>query len=270
MKQRDTTTTATEPVGPPAGRGAAARAVRIAAAKAEREQKARAAKRRNLLITIGAVVAVFAVVIAFVVVRSSKRSVTASPPPTGLTSYQGVSGSLYGSVKAPVTITLFEDFQCSACEALEKADGAAFTAVADQGRARILYTPVAILDAYSNGNHYSSRAASAFYCTPSADRKKLHDAFYANQPPENAHGQTDAQLLATATKVGISSSSFSSCLKAQKYTEYALGTQTDKMASFDGASVATPTMLVNGKVYAGVTSLTPAVLEQIVAQAASS
>ncbi len=256
--------------GPGRSANAEARAARIAAAKAERERKARTAKLRNLAIAIGTVLVV-ALVAVVVATRHSSSTSTAAQTPAGLTtvtSPKPISGALYGPASAPVTITLFEDLQCPTCLHLEQSAGAEFTALADAGKIRVVYSVISFLDQSSLGNQYSSRAASAWYCAPQAQRKALHDAFYADQPAESTHGRTDAQILATAAKAGVTGAAFTACVHAKTYQSYALTTQTAPMPALFGTQWGTPSMLVNGRVYGSPQTLTPAVLDQIVAQAA--
>jgi protein-disulfide isomerase len=268
--------TTTGPAGPkgPAGRsaGAQARAARAAAARAERERKARAAKMRNLAISI-AVVVVLAIAAVIVIPRLHSSSSSTAATPAGLTTYTGikgttVKGSVEGPATAPVTIVLFEDFQCPYCEQLETNAGAEFTSLASQGKIRIVYDMVSFLDVNSK-NQYSSRAANAFYCAPQAQRHDLHEYFYAHQPKEQTAGPTDSQLIADAKRFGATSSGYASCVDAHTYSSFATGPQTAALASAAG-SVGTPTMTVNGQVYPGVQSLTPTILDQVVAQASLS
>lgn len=247
--------------------GAQARAARAAAARAERERKARVAKLRNLAITIGVVV-VLAIAAVIVIPRLGSHTKLSTSIPTSVVTYKGVQGVADGPADAPVTITLFEDFQCPICEQLEKTSGAEFTALAAAGKVRVIYSMVSFLD-YNSKNEYSSRAASVFYCAPAAKAHALHDAFYAHQPAEGTAGPSDTQLIARAKTVGIDTPAFASCAASDKYRGYAINHQAKAQNGIFG-TVSTPSMLVNGQVYPAVTALTPAVLDQVVAQASSS
>lgn len=268
---RPTTGAPAGPGRPGRSTGPEARAARAAAARAERERKSRVAKMRNLGIAI-AVVVVLAVAAIIVIPRLHSSSSSAKVvTPASMVTYQGVQGVAEGPATAPVTITLFEDFQCPICLNLEKSSGAEFTNLASQGKIRIIYSMVSILDRESSGNRYSTRSASAFYCAPQDKRKALHGAFYADQPAENADGRTDTQILATAKKAGIDSSSFAACLKDQTYAGYVAKVTTYAADHYSGSTgFGTPTMLVDGKLFPGVTTLTPTILDQVVAQASTS
>ena len=121
---------------------------------------------------------------------------------------------------------------------------------------QVRFHPISILDASSNGNRYSSRAANAALCASDASVASfvaLHNVLYGTvkgaqvQPAEDAHGRTDAQLVsygAAAGLTGAALTTFSGCVKNEQHK--ALVEAFTERASEDGVN-ATPTVKVNGK-----------------------
>ncbi|MEK8227810.1 hypothetical protein NKG05_19460 [Oerskovia sp. M15] len=50
---------------------------------------------------------------------------------------------------------------CPICGQFEAANGAGLAALRDAGTARVVFHPIAILDRYSQGTRYSTRAAAS-------------------------------------------------------------------------------------------------------------
>lgn len=223
--------------------GRAARAERAAAVRAERERKARRARTRNLAVII-AVVVIAGAVAAVLAQRGSGASASSADAPPGLSAGQG-----YQVGTGPVHITIYEDFQCPACQALEQSSNADLTALAKQGKATVEYIPVSILDRLSSGTEYSSRAANAAYCAPANRFKAFHDKLYANQPAEGGTGLTDDKIVALAKEAGISDPGFATCVKNRTYDSFVTAQTTSFSNALQkrGQDVATPGVLVNGK-----------------------
>jgi len=221
----------------------AVRAERAAAARAERERRARRSRTRNLAIIIGLVVVAGAV--AFVLAqRGSGGTTSAAGTPSGLSAGQG-----YTVGSGPAHITIYEDFQCPACQQLEQSSNAELASLAQQGKATVEYVPISILDRLSGGTEYSTRAANAAYCAPADKFKAFHDKLYANQPAEGGTGLPDSKIIALAKEAGITDPSFASCVTTQKYKSFVTA-QTDGFSNVmqqRNQDVATPGVLVNGK-----------------------
>jgi protein-disulfide isomerase len=153
-------------------------------------------------------------------------------------------------------VNVYEDFQCPHCLAFEEQVGAKMQADVRANKAQIHYHTMAFLDASSNGNHYSTRAANAALCASdiSVDEFiKYHNLLYGKinghlvQPAEGSNGRTNAQLISYAQHIGISGqqlTTFSQCVDTQKHAALVAAITDD--ASQAGVN-ATPTILVNGK-----------------------
>ncbi len=191
----------------------AARAARAAEIRAQRERKARRAKTRNLSILIGLVVVIGAV--AFILAQRGPQQAdtdVARPPAVAAVG----DGFRFGT--GPVTITLYEDFQCPSCKLLEDTQAASLLKLAQENKATVVYAPIAILDDVSGG--YSTRAANAAYCAPQDKYRAFHDSLYANQPAEGGSGLPEAKVLELAAAAGITGDAFTSCVKDGTYNDF--------------------------------------------------
>lgn len=131
-----------------------------------------------------------------------------------------------GSPQAPVTIDVYEDFMCPICGQFEKLYHQRFAQAAADGKAKVVYHPVAILDDYSVPAGYSTRAASATFCATQAGIfPRFHGSLFAAQPPENGHGWTSAQLQQLGRSLGAGDS-FARCVQAGPQPRVATSTET--------------------------------------------
>lgn len=149
--------------------------------------------------------------------------------------------------KAPV-VELWEDFQCPACGALERANGANIRKMAEEGKIYLIYRPVDFLD-LNLGNTSSSRAAMAFASAVDAGfGPNYHDQIYANQPVKEGSGFTDEQFYTFAKSAGMSGAVYETWKKSfdsRKYKDWIASS----MNEFGKAShSATPTVVLDGTV----------------------
>src|SRR3954452_23727537 len=222
------------------------RAAKIAAARAGAQ---RAERRRRTSVIAGAVVATLVVAVGVGALVQSRRvasqrtaaSVSAEPAGTTGVANQDV---FVGKAGAPVTVTVYEDFQCPICRDFEQQSGPTLKSLIARGTVRADYRPIAFLDRASTTN-YSTRSLSSVGCvldtTPSAF-PAYHDLLFANQPPENSAGLPDDKLAALAKQAGADAQD---CITAHTYQGGAA--RVTDQASKDGVT-GTPTILVNGTV----------------------
>jgi protein-disulfide isomerase len=228
------------PVTPAQSRAHAAREK----ARIARERERAAQRRRRTLLVIAAAVAVLVVaaVVAFAVNRDDGPTV----PPAGTT--DGGLALPRGSADAPVTVTIFEDFRCPACAALEQRLGPKIQALTDEGVLRVDYHLASFLDGNLGGNG-SRRAANAAACA--ADEGKFpefHDVLYANIPDEgeDLFGDRD-NLLALAEEVdGLHTPAFEECVENDTHAGWVEDVQAGFDKRFDG-QISTPSVLLNGE-----------------------
>lgn len=211
---------------------------RRAKAAAAREAVAAKERRRRNLIIGGVVVAVLLLVaVVGFFVQNSREDATPVVLPATAT---GAGDSIVvGRASAPVTVEMYEDFQCPACEALEKQTGPTISTLLDEGRIKINYHMMIFL------GPESKRAANAAAAAANEGKfREMHEILYANQPEEHTGGFTNETLLNLGAKIGLTSQAFTDAVNNGTYNGYA--TKIDDDASKDGVT-GTPTVLINGK-----------------------
>lgn len=178
-----------------------------------------------------------------------------------------VAGRAWGNPEAPVRIVAFEDFQCPFCarytEAIEPVLGSEFIAT---GQVRYEYHHLAFL------GEDSMRAAQAAECAVEQDQFwPFHDVLFFRQGRENSGVYSIERLKAYAREVGDAlpagawnQSAFESCLDSDRTR--ATVEQMTRDANAVGAR-STPTLMVNGRLLAGVSSIEQ--LRQAIAEASA-
>jgi len=229
--------------------GSSARKAREDKAAALRAQAAAGESRRRVLIVLSAVAAVIALVVGVTMLVQNDKAkkkvvVAAGGAPTGL--IEGGFG--VGTTSPKVTLTLFEDFYCSACYTFENQDRALLAQYVAEGKVRLVYHTVAILDESDPTNsNYSTRAANAAAAVYTAAPDKFqayHDLLYINQPEEGKAALTDAQLLDYAVQAGVDKAKIQDAVTGHKYSNWV--TAQTEVASKAGLK-GTPTVKLNGK-----------------------
>jgi protein-disulfide isomerase len=209
------------------------------AARLVREQMARERRRRRAMWTsiIAVLVLIIAGGIGYAVYASQQENSFKTPP--GATA----NGTAFAVGSSSTTVDIYEDFLCPVCKQFEDSSGAAVEQLGTDNKARVVYHPIAILDANSTTN-YSTRAAAAAGCA-GADGKfrEYAKALFAQQPAEGSAGLSDDKLVQIGTSIGLSDSSFSKCVRDGTYKSWVQHV-TDE-ASTAGVT-GTPTVKVNG------------------------
>ena len=224
------------------------------AAEAAAQARAKRRQRRVLAGVVAAVVVVIGVVVAIVVqTQRTTTSAHAAVPANTVDSGQVI---VVGQASAPVTIDLYEDFQCPVCQHFESTTGSTLASLVSAGTVQLHYHGMAFLDTSAN-DKYSTRALNAAAAVVDAAGpdafQKFHDLLYANQPAEGGSGLTDATLIAYAQQAGASGTAVESAIHDLTYGDWVK--QVTDQASKDGVT-ATPTVTVDGKALE-TTQLTP-------------
>jgi protein-disulfide isomerase len=223
---------------------------RVARERLARQQR----KQRVLWASIAALVIVLiAGAIGWGVYASQQADEDFAVPANAASDRTGVK---IGS--GPVTVDIYLDYLCPACQQFEAATSATQRKYLDEKRITLVVHPVAILDRYST-NEYSSRSATGAGCA--AEQGKVFEyseALYADQPAEGGPGHTDEKLADLAAGAGLDKNAFAACQRSQRYGDWVKFVT----ASMDQRGVTgTPTVFVNGK---KLTSLSDAALRSAV------
>jgi protein-disulfide isomerase len=242
---------------------------RAARAEQMRKEREKADRKQRNVITIGIVTVVIVLIAAagFAINKSSNANSSSGKyiVPTKVSDAKNF-GFDYTAVDAggkagakPVTLVLYEDFQCPICKAFEQANGAFLSQQVESGAITIQYRPFAFLNTPANDN-YSDRAASAGICVyekgGAVAFKQFHDILYTNQPAEGGAGLSDTALIGYAKQAGASG--LNSCINSGKYVPWV------KKAKDKGAAdkvSGTPTVVINGKVVTGTGGAVPQVAD---------
>jgi protein-disulfide isomerase len=241
------TRTRTTPSTPATAREKAA----LLRAEAERT----AARRRARVVTVVVAAVVALAVGAVVAVQQSRHdaAVAAAARPAGvprnLLPDGGVAAVLAGAARPPagtrpVTVELWEDFQCPACREFETAHRATLERWARQGVVQLVYKPVSFLDRAST-TQYSSRAmnaAAAVVDAAPAAFPAFHDLLFTHQPAEGGAGLTDAELVDLAVRAGAPRDAVASALAGRRFQGW-VGQRTE---DFSRRYTGTPTTVVDG------------------------
>jgi protein-disulfide isomerase len=149
------------------------------------------------------------------------------------------------------TMDTYLDFMCPICNQFEQAFGPAITALVDDGSITLNVHPIAILDRYSQGTEFSSRAAAAMYAVAAADPEHTYDfmtEMFANQPEENSAGLTDAQIIDVAKDAGVTvTTDLEKAITSGAYVDFVQKLTPKTPVAPDASGIGTPTIAVNGE-----------------------
>ncbi|SDG26413.1 Protein-disulfide isomerase [Lentzea fradiae] len=174
-----------------------------------------------------AVVAVLAVaVIGFVVYQSRSSgpgtdgAIPLAPADHTISAPAVRDGStvLVGKDTATVTVDVYEDFLCPICGTFEKTYGTDIKNAVEDGKVKVRYHILPMLNRLSKPEGYSTESANAALCV--ADDGKFnafHAALFATQPEEGDAGYTQDQLIKLGKDVGVTSADFEPCVRNQTY-----------------------------------------------------
>ena len=156
-----------------------------------------------------------------------------------------LEGSTIGVADAPVTLEVYEDFQCPYCAQYSLGTEPVLVGrYAQPGTLRIVHNDIAILGR-GGPEDESLLTATGATC---ADRQSMYWDYahwvYNNQDGENAGGFRRERLTAIAEAAGLDGDAFSACLDDP--TAIAEVNETTSKATGMGIN-STPTMYVNGK-----------------------
>ncbi|TYP86934.1 DsbA family protein [Blastococcus xanthinilyticus] len=221
---------------------------------AEAAARATAGRRQRTL--LGSVVAavVVVVVVGVVIAVQTGRSSTAADAPVPAGTVADGTAIPVGEADAPVTVDVYEDFQCPFCAQLEAATGRTLEQLAADGDALVRYRPVAFLD-HASADEYSTRALNAAGVVLDAAGVdafvEFHGLLFGDQPAEGGPGLSDDQLVEYAARAGATGAAVEEGIRDLRFADW---TERVTEAWSQAGITSTPTVLVDG------TALEPAQL----------
>jgi protein-disulfide isomerase len=215
------------------------RAAQNKAARIVRERRAR--ERRRQRAKWASIIAVAVLIVAGGIGYAAyalQRADSYSTPPGAVDDGTGLATG-----RGPSTVDIYEDFMCPHCKEFEEASSTAMDELGSQGRARVVYHPIAILDSASTTD-YSTRSAAAAGCAAEGGKfREYAKALFAQQPNEGSAGLSDDELVGIGTSIGLDESSFGQCVRDGTYKSWVQ--HVTDAASAAGVT-GTPTVKVNG------------------------
>ena len=178
---------------------------------------------------------------------------------------------------AVIDIKLYVDYLCPNCGTFERKNSAQLQAWIKSGAATVEIHPIAILTTKSAGTQYSLRAANAAGCVAEFSSNAFfdfNDAMFVDQPKEGSAGLSDAQIIARASKAGVSDlTHVSKCINDRRFRSWVQSATTRALngpiPNSDLTSVSgTPTIVVNGSQFKYTTGFEPNEFAQFVQQIA--
>lgn len=273
----------THPPRSPADRRAAARA------QAEQTAAEQARRRRRTRTAVGAALLAALLLVGaaawFVLSRGGSDVEGISQLPDGIDvpsvsdDHGGISFGASGEAGSTsgddaVRVDLYVDFLCPGCGAFEQVNGADLEALRADGTATVVLHTISFLDGRSDGSSYSTRAAAAFAYVAEKAPAAAYDfqvALFDHQPAEGEPAPDDARLEQIAQEAGVPAA-VADGISDQRYRDF-VGALTQ--VAFGDPDLldaqgrfTTPTVLVDGTVFAGDWS-TPGALRAAVEAAAS-
>ncbi len=177
--------------------------------RAQAEAQARQRRRRRTLLAVAVTAVVVLLVgggIGFQAWRAARTPAAATTPradeaPVSIETGRPV---VFGSARAPVTVTVWEDFHCPHCAEFEEAYGPTLTAAQNAGMIKLAVYPLAFIDAGSTA------AGNAFACAAEAGfGQGYYDGLFANHTLQ----WNDEQLTSLAQQTnGSVPDGFRSCV----------------------------------------------------------
>lgn len=159
-------------------------------------------------------------------------------------------------------IQLYVDYLCPICGDFEAANAEYIESLVDKGAATLEVHPITILDRFSQGQRYSSRAVNAVACVADLSPNNFYDYHSlllseGVQPEENSSGLSNNELIALLDTAGVEKvPAVSECIQEETFKSWVKNSTARALSgpipNSDVPQVTgTPTVLVNGVKYEG-------------------
>lgn len=188
----------------------------------------RRGSRTPLIVGI-VVVAVLALVVGAVVLTQRSASSGSGDPMTPAGSIpitragsqfptQVDGGVIVAGRSSSHTLDVYEDALCPACRQFEARGGARIAKVVEEGKLRVRYHLVNLLDQRSQPKGYSTLGGNALLCgAENGIFPDLHVSLYTAQPDEGGAGYTAAQLVDLGQRLGAGPA-YGDCVRSGKFS----------------------------------------------------
>ena len=165
------------------------------------------------VVVIGAVLVAFALIYPTLKSAGEIATVEAYPRPMA-------NGTAMGDPNAPVTIDVFEDFQCPACVYYtEEVERRITETYVTTGQVYYVFHHYPFLDSRSTSKE-SHQAANASMCAMEQGIFwEYHDILFANLTGENVGAYTNRRLQAFADALSLDMDAFNDCLSSNKFAD---------------------------------------------------
>jgi protein-disulfide isomerase len=166
-------------------------------------------------------------------------------------------GRTLGHSDAPVTMQIWSDFQCPACQGLATSvEPSLIRQFVVPGTLRLVYSDAAFQGQHGNDPSWdeSVEAASAARCA--ADQGlfwQMHDWLFANWNGENLGAFRQERLRSIAQAAGLDMTSYDTCMAAG---DKQVAVRNETAQGVAAGISRTPTLVINGTAYEGVPAYT--------------
>lgn len=174
--------------------------------------------------------------------------------------------------KDKVDVSIYIDYQCPFCNDFEKAYGDNLQSLAASGKIDLAYHPIAILDRSSSGTKYSTRAAGASACVAESAPSQwlaFNKLMFANQPAEGGTGLENDRIISITKEAKVDNAdTISKCITDKKYDGWATkvtAAASKNLPHTNAGLAATPSIVVDGKLYAQADGDFSAYLNKLIA-----
>ena len=225
-----------------------ARRSRTERARAQAEERRKAAKRKEQLTRVGLIAGVLVLIVGGYFLVTSLGSDKPDTPPEGATDSYGL---LVGEPDAPKEIVVYEDFLCPFCGQLELTVRDQLDAAVKAGEVNVEFRPLPFLERTSD---YSPESANAFAVVLDESgpevAKAFHDLLFDNQPSEKGPFPDSDELVELAVEAGATEADVRPGIEDMAFEGWV--DAAGEAASKAGVN-ATPTVLVDGEKVEGET-----------------
>jgi len=192
-----------------------------------------------------AVVVVLVAIGGVVVWMNNQATGPGTAPQAGIVN-EKTGAITIGDDDADNVLDEYVDFMCPICGQYFDLYGETVQGLVDSGDLKLNLHPISILDRYSQGTKYSTRAANAMYCVADDSEDAVLpflELLFANQPEEQSEGLTDAKLAELASQAGADGAA--SCIEDGTYKRFVTAITEKTPVQPGQAGIGTPTVLLN-------------------------